>query len=173
MGLSDQELVVLMCGGHVYGRCHVEHSGYAGAWVEEPTKFSNEYAADLIEDEWMMVKHDTKVEGVKVPKEVRPAKGKVQYMGKWSPSEEKAELEALGVPDSNKYPVGRYVVTDDWINCRKSHEAKSDIIAQPKEGEEFDVLSVKVFGTAIRARLDVGGWCSIVSSTGEVREKKL
>jgi catalase (peroxidase I) len=61
MGLSDKELVTLMCGGHVYGRCHTEHSGYAGAWVEEPTKFSNEYAADLIEDEWMMVTHDTKV----------------------------------------------------------------------------------------------------------------
>ena len=35
MGLNDRELVALLCGGHVYGRCHPELSGYAGPWVEE------------------------------------------------------------------------------------------------------------------------------------------
>ena len=30
MGLSDREAVALLCGGHVYGRCHTQHSGYAG-----------------------------------------------------------------------------------------------------------------------------------------------
>ena len=36
-------------------RCHPELSGYAGPWVEEMTKFSNEYAADMLEDEWAEV----------------------------------------------------------------------------------------------------------------------
>ncbi|CAE7946189.1 alxA [Symbiodinium sp. KB8] len=49
MGITDREAVALICGGHVYGRCHPEStgSGYAGAWVEMPTLFSNEYAADM------------------------------------------------------------------------------------------------------------------------------
>ena len=42
MGFNDAEIVALLCGGHVYGRCHPTASGYAGPWVEEPTKFSNE-----------------------------------------------------------------------------------------------------------------------------------
>ena len=43
MGFNDQEIVALLCGGHVYGRCHPEFSGYAGPWVESMTSFSNEY----------------------------------------------------------------------------------------------------------------------------------
>ena len=46
MGLNDKELVALLCGGHVYGRCHPELSGYAGPWVEEMTQFSNEYVRE-------------------------------------------------------------------------------------------------------------------------------
>mmetsp|Transcript_12686 Transcript_12686/g.23560 ORF Transcript_12686/g.23560 Transcript_12686/m.23560 type:complete len:348 (+) Transcript_12686:831-1874(+) len=99
MGFTEQETVALVCGGHVYGRCHREYSGYAGAWVENPTEFSNEYAADLIEDEWMYVQHDTKVNGVLIPEETRPAKGKRQYMGKWEPSEEEI---AAGEPEPQK-----------------------------------------------------------------------
>jgi len=33
MGFNDQEIVALLCGGHVYGRCHPNFSGYAGPWV--------------------------------------------------------------------------------------------------------------------------------------------
>ena len=87
---NPRQAVALICGGHVYGRCHPEQtaSGYAadsdlllhpipaqgwrgdlgqlflrsdsgyrstkncitqaGAWVEMPTLFSNEYAADMV-----------------------------------------------------------------------------------------------------------------------------
>ena len=57
MGFNDQEIVALLCGGHVYGRCHPTFSGYAGPWVENPTRFSNEYATDMLEDEWTLVSH--------------------------------------------------------------------------------------------------------------------
>jgi catalase (peroxidase I) len=68
MGINDREIVALLCGGHVYGRCHTESSGYAGAWVENMTLFSNEYAADMIEDKWIAVTHDSKMpDGGEVP----------------------------------------------------------------------------------------------------------
>ena len=79
MGFSDQEIVSLIAVGHNYGRCHAQYTGYAGPWVENPTRFSNEFAADLIEDEWTLV-NDANRETV--PCVVRPNKGKFQYVGK-------------------------------------------------------------------------------------------
>jgi len=85
IGLSNKEATALLCGGHVYGRCHRESSGYAGPWVEEPTKFSNEYAADMIEDKWQLVVHDSKIvgginDGCPVADLVAPKIGKKQYV---------------------------------------------------------------------------------------------
>jgi catalase (peroxidase I) len=81
MGFTDREMVALISGGHTYGRCHPEHSGYAGVWIENPLEFSNEYCADMFEDEWIAVTHDTVMpDGGSVPDEVRPAEGKWQYI---------------------------------------------------------------------------------------------
>ena len=33
MGFNDQEIVCLIGGGHVLGRCHIDRSGYDGPWV--------------------------------------------------------------------------------------------------------------------------------------------
>lgn len=126
MGFSDKDIVALLCGGHVYGRCHPNWSGYAGAWVESPTEFSNEYAAgtfsfcsfhneielltdtlDMIEDEWMLVEHDTRVNGIQIPEETRPAPGKRQYMSKWEPSEEEI---ANGKPNPTEMDGEKFVV---------------------------------------------------------------
>ncbi|GBG29894.1 Cytochrome c peroxidase, mitochondrial [Hondaea fermentalgiana] len=173
MGFDDRETAALLCGGHVYGRCHPEHSGYNGAWVEEPTKFSNEYAADLIGDEWMHVEHDTTVEGVPIPEETRPAPGKRQYMTAWSPSQEAEALAEVEVVHAEECPPGRYRVVDDWINVRRTHDPSSDTIDQPKEGQEFNVVVVRKFGNAVRGQLDVGGWASIVSSSGEALMERI
>eukprot|EP01082_Thalassiosira_pseudonana_P009010 g8052.t1 g8052 contig27:83654-85066(+) len=82
MGFNDQEIVALLCGGHVYGRCHPNFSGYAGPWVEHPTQFSNEYAADMIEDDWTLVSHgDTWLDTMGAG-ELRPAPGKRQFVNK-------------------------------------------------------------------------------------------
>merc|ERR1712194_685699 len=82
MGLNDQEIVALLCGGHVYGRCHPTFSGYAGPWVENPTTFSNEYAADMIEDEWTFVGHgDTWLDDYGAA-ELRPAPGNRQFVNR-------------------------------------------------------------------------------------------
>ena len=42
MGFSDQEIVALS-GAHNLGRCHTDRSGFDGAWVHNPTRFSNQY----------------------------------------------------------------------------------------------------------------------------------
>jgi len=80
MGFNDQEIVALLCGGHVYGRCHPNFSGYAGPWVENPTEFSNEYATDMLEDEWTLVSHDDTWLDAQGAAELRPAPGNRQYV---------------------------------------------------------------------------------------------
>ena len=80
MGFNDREIVALLCGGHVYGRCHPNFSGYAGPWVEYPTQFSNEYATDMIEDEWTLVGHGDTWLDDQGAAELRPAPGNRQFV---------------------------------------------------------------------------------------------
>lgn len=51
MGWSDQEIVALS-GAHNLGRCHSDRSGFEGAWVNNPTRFSNQYFKMLTSIEW-------------------------------------------------------------------------------------------------------------------------
>jgi len=171
MGFNDKEIVALLCGGHVYGRCHTEYSGYAGAWVENPTYFSNEYAADLIGDRWMAAMKDTKMpDGGEVPEEVRPAKGKIQYVNltKYEPDEdEDAKKEEVKAPDAKDFPPGKYVCVSDWVNSRESPDVTAPIIGRFVKDQEIQMHSVKVFGTAMRARTERGGWVSLKASGGK------
>ncbi|MCJ1335412.1 hypothetical protein MMC09_000682 [Bachmanniomyces sp. S44760] len=51
MGFSDQEIVALS-GAHNLGRCHSDRSGFEGAWVNNPTRFSNTYYRLLTTLSW-------------------------------------------------------------------------------------------------------------------------
>ncbi|KAG6359624.1 hypothetical protein INS49_013146 [Diaporthe citri] len=51
MGFSDQEIVALS-GAHNLGRCHAANSGFEGKWVNNPTRFSNQYFRLLVSEEW-------------------------------------------------------------------------------------------------------------------------
>lgn len=175
MGFDDKEIVALVTGGHLYGRCHPEHSGYAGAWVEAPTVFSNEYAADLIGDEWIAVTNDTVMpDGGTVPEEVRPAPGKRQYIDytkyKEAQDEEQdtgAEAALVAIAENvEEYPPGRYLCTASWVNSRELPDVESKILARFVEGQELAIFSVKRFGKAVRGRAERGGWVSIVGSGG-------
>jgi len=44
-----------LTGGHSFGRCHAEISGYSGPWTSTPGFFSNEYAKKLVTEEWKLV----------------------------------------------------------------------------------------------------------------------
>jgi len=52
MGLNDQEMVVLIGGGHAIGRCHTDRSGFDGPWTRAPTTFSNEYFREILDNTW-------------------------------------------------------------------------------------------------------------------------
>lgn len=169
MGFSDREIVALICGGHVYGRCHNEHSGYAGAWVENPTRFSNEYAADMFGDKWILVTHDTKMpDGGDVPEEVRPSPGKRQYidLSKYEGEEDDSKATRQA-PDCKEFPPGRYTCVSDWVNCREQPDTGSSIIGRVVKDQEITLVSVKIFGTAMRGRAERGGWVSIIASGGK------
>jgi hypothetical protein len=43
LGLTPQEAVVLIGGGHSLGQMHADRSGFTGAWTSAPTVLSNEY----------------------------------------------------------------------------------------------------------------------------------
>ncbi|KAI2468642.1 heme peroxidase [Annulohypoxylon bovei var. microspora] len=53
MGFRDREIVALS-GAHNLGRCHIDRSGFEGKWVNNPTRFSNQYFRLLLanEKEW-------------------------------------------------------------------------------------------------------------------------
>ncbi|KAI8958728.1 heme peroxidase [Daldinia sp. FL1419] len=51
MGFSDQEIVALS-GAHNLGRCHGDRSGFEGKWVNNPTRFSNQYYKLLLANDW-------------------------------------------------------------------------------------------------------------------------
>ncbi|GAB7365883.1 hypothetical protein MBLNU230_g7213t1 [Neophaeotheca triangularis] len=51
MGFSDQEIVALS-GAHNLGRCHSDRSGFDGAWVNNPTRFSNSYFKLMLSRTW-------------------------------------------------------------------------------------------------------------------------
>jgi cytochrome c peroxidase len=51
MGFNDQEIVALS-GAHNLGRCHSDRSGFEGAWVNNPTRFSNQYYKLLTKLKW-------------------------------------------------------------------------------------------------------------------------
>jgi hypothetical protein len=139
--------------------------------VENPTYFSNEYAADMVGDKWILVEHDTKMpDGGEVPEEVRPAPGKRQYidLSKYEPDEEEEEeRKARQAPDAQEFPPGKYVCVSDWVNTREKPDTGSDIIGRFYKDQTINLVSVKVFGTAIRGRAERGGWVSIIASGGK------
>ncbi len=55
MGFDDVETVALCAGGHAYGRCHKDRSGFNGPWQTRPTKFTNIYVKRLLKDKWAEV----------------------------------------------------------------------------------------------------------------------
>lgn len=61
MGFSDREIVALS-GAHNLGRCHADRSGFSGAWVNNPTRFSNQYFRLLRNLDWRRAKLPSGVE---------------------------------------------------------------------------------------------------------------
>jgi len=144
MGFNTQEAVALLCGGHLYGRCHRERSGYHGPWIEEPITFSNEYAADMIEDEWRLVNNDSQVRGCPVHDAVRPVKGKKQYI-RVIPEEEGSMKDEAGQQ--------MMLVTDMVLKWDKEFFPYLEKYADEENGEE---ALKEDFGKAFKKLTELG-----------------
>lgn len=133
MGVSDRELVALICVGHVYGRCHRERSGYAGPWVEEMLLFSNEYAADMLEDEWIEITHDSK----NCPdEEVRPAPGKRQWVSLGSGDAASAGSDDEGGGGDNSPPKQMMLISDMALLWNPAWRKWLEYYADENKGED-------------------------------------
>lgn len=53
-GVTEQQMVTLILGGHSYGRCHLNISGYAGPWQHNPGRFNNMMAYNLLNHKWKL-----------------------------------------------------------------------------------------------------------------------
>jgi peroxiredoxin len=125
MGFNDQEIVALLSGGHVYGRCHPTASGYAGKWVEHPTEFSNDYASDMIADDWRLVDNSDTWLDAQGAGELRPAHGNRQYINQkpLKPGEEPEDaLQMMLLSDmvlawdsKFRFYLEKYAENEDWL----------------------------------------------------------
>ncbi|KAJ3339809.1 L-ascorbate peroxidase 3 [Gonapodya sp. JEL0774] len=57
MGFDDRDIVALS-GAHTLGRCHTDRSGFSGPWTYSPTRFSNQYFIQLVNNTWTVKKWD-------------------------------------------------------------------------------------------------------------------
>lgn len=54
LGFVDSEAVALI-GAHSVGRAHKDTSGYSGAWTRAPTRFTNGFFNELLNNDWIPV----------------------------------------------------------------------------------------------------------------------
>ncbi|KAL1934319.1 hypothetical protein VTP01DRAFT_6501 [Rhizomucor pusillus] len=57
LGFTVQETVALI-GAHTVGRCHKDRSGFDGPWTTTPTRFSNQFYKQLLNNTWVEKKWD-------------------------------------------------------------------------------------------------------------------
>jgi len=163
-GFNDKDIVALLCGGHVYGRCHIESSGYNGPWVVEPWKFSNEYAADMVNDKWVVVDNKNVPEDLDDPDSVRPVEGKSQYAGYAASESSEEEEDNITWEDLAELPVGKYMVNTAWVNIREGIEKNSSIIGRANRGETFFIIATAIDGKTVFGRISCGGWVKLCGS---------
>ena len=46
---NDTETIALIAGGHTFGKCHSDRSGFEGAWTFTPTQWSGSYIENLLD----------------------------------------------------------------------------------------------------------------------------
>lgn len=174
LGFNERETVALISGGHAYGRCHREFTGYEGTWMENPLYFSNEYAKDMLADEWLAVSGDTLLSnGGLAPNDIRPSSAVRQYIdltsidptallasGMRNDDRDQASVMAAGLTP------GQYTVTTSWLNVRQTSETGSPLINRLTTNQNVSFIHVEAVGKAVRGLAVQGGWSSIVGSSG-------
>jgi hypothetical protein len=173
IGFSDREAVALLGGGHAYGRCHREYSGYEGAWMENMLYFSNEYVTDMLGDTWIPVNGTSKIpNGAYPPNDLRPRADKRQYIdiSSMDPTKQmpgSGDLSGMRSDDTTRIPTGEYIVNTTWINIREDSEVHARLLGRVSQNTTLSILEVKQDASgAVRGRASHGGWVSIIGSGG-------
>merc|ERR1711971_720579 len=175
MGFSDRETVALLGGGHAYGRCHREYSGYEGAWMENMLYFSNEYVTDMLGDQWIPVNGTSTIpNGAYPPNDLRPRGAKTQYIDLSSmdptgkmPVPGGGALSNMRADDTTKIPTGEYRVNTTWINIREESAVHARLLGRVPMNTTLSILEVTQDASgAVRGRASHGGWVSIIGSGG-------
>lgn len=176
MGFTDAETIALVAGGHSYGRCHRDSTGYEGAWQNNAIYFANEYVTDMLGDDWRAVNSETPVpEGYPkndgyAPDDVRPKKGFRQYVDITTidPRIPGFMLSGMRSDDAGaaaEITLGEYIVDTTWVNVRQEADVTSAYLARAPTGTKFTVVELKNVSTddGIRVRgLSLeGGWISV------------
>merc|ERR1712048_1383034 len=83
-GFSDQEMTCLIVGGHAYGRCHPNRSGFAGKWISNPVKWGGEEFCRSLQNtnNWRIVDGKCPIKSVDRVTGVCPAFGNKQFVDK-------------------------------------------------------------------------------------------
>lgn len=174
LGFTDREFLALVGGGHAYGRCHREYSGYEGAWMENEVYFNNEYLTDMVDDDWQPVTSDTiiTINGGLSPDDIRPKGNKRQYVD-ISSMDPTAGLSGMRADDtsSEKPTVGRWKVKDDffpgWVNLRESVDTHSKILDRITTNWTMSIIDVQTDASGgYRGLASHGGWISLVADGG-------
>lgn len=167
LGFNDRESVALLGGGHAYGRCHKEFTGYEGAWMGNPTYFSTEYCEDMAGDTWTAVSPDLKLpNGAFAPDDLRPSKSKRQYIDLTTldPMADGLGMRADDYRTTTLKP-GQYKVVTTWINVRETIDDLSPLLARITHNDTLSILRVEVFmeagSAALKGLAAHGGWVVI------------
>lgn len=172
MGFNDQEIVALS-GAHNLGRCHADRSGFEGAWVQNPTRFSNSYFRLMLSLQWkektlengvrqfVHVDEDLGEELMMLPTDLalvndsafRPwvelyAKDKERFFEDFR--NVFLKLVELGIERDDK---GRVTNSDNVKGGYHSAPKKSDVPGLPKETGDGEADPLSKENKAFRARL--------------------
>lgn len=171
MGFSDQEIVALS-GAHNLGRCHADRSGFDGAWVNNPTRFSNQYFKLMTNLKWEKrvlpsgvqqygyVDEDTETELMMLPSDMallqdtafavwvrRYAEDKELFFTDFTAAFTK--LLELGI---RRDASGRITNSDNLAGGYVSAPQKSQVEGAPSKGNEESAVLERE-NAAFRARL--------------------
>ncbi|KAK8215358.1 hypothetical protein M8818_001979 [Zalaria obscura] len=172
MGFGDQEIVALS-GAHNLGRCHGERSGFEGAWVANPTRFSNSYFKLMVGVEWrekrlangttqfVHVDEDLEEELMMLPSDLalRNDEGFRPWVELYARDRERffedfakafAKLLELGIKRDKE---GRVVNSDNVKGGYHSAPKKSDRPGKPDDAGDGEAEPLREENKKFRARL--------------------